>query len=117
MGITHEYPLDASITITLPEQWLGDHLIRYEQATKAADLAQGAMPPEVMSGMPTPGIISDFVVALCILDDWTIPNMPANMRAWRVDKVPLQVMLWVRHTTMTSFKEALVVPKNSSAPS
>jgi hypothetical protein len=90
------------VTITIPDEWLGRHAMRHEQAQD--------------SGKEMPAILRDFAVVMALLDDWNIPHMPANPDEWDIEKVPIRVMVWAREVVFKSFYKAFEVPKNSSAP-
>lgn len=110
---TKQFP---AVNITLPDVWLGAHLIRYDQAVRdASEISRGAIPVSLLlAGVDVPKIIADFAVALCLLDSFEIEGMPVGSRAqWRPDQVPITVMVWVKETVFEDFLKSFKVPKNS----
>lgn len=98
------YPLDENLYITLPDEWLGSHAMRYEKAREKA------------SDYDMPGLLKDFILVVSILDDWNIPGMPANPDAWDVSQVPIKVMAWARKIALDSYRDAFAIPKKKSEP-
>lgn len=111
---TISYPLNDVHKIHLPDEWLCDHLLRYQAAQKKIQvLAKGAIPEDAIPLEGMPQLLTDLALALCLLDDYELPGLPAaNPAMWRIDKCPLRVAVWVKATVLDDFATSLTIPKN-----
>lgn len=95
----HVSPFDPSHYIEYPDEWLGKHARRHDEAiAKSKDL---------------PATWREFTAAMALLDDWSLPGLPKNPENWDFDAVSLPVMAWVKNTVLTDYYKCFQVPKNS----
>lgn len=97
---------DDGSYITLPDEWKGKHQLRRETAVTKL------MEREVRY----PATIHNFIVGVSMLDDWSLPGMPANPDEWNVGEVPNNVMIWVWATVDASYNASFIVPKKNLNP-
>ncbi len=93
--------------IELPDEWLGIHAERRDEAVDAAEKrgVKGA-------------VLVQFAIALNLLDDWgEIPGLDGPPEKWRFHEVPLEIIGWINLVVITEFAECFEVPKKSSEPS
>lgn len=86
--------------IELPDEWLGEHVYRHDEAIEKADKE---LPPTLQS----------FGVSLALLEDWRLPGLEGNPQTWDFNKMPLSVIAWVNGVTLRSYNECFIVPKVS----
>jgi len=61
-------------------------------------------------------VLSNFAVAMSLIDDWNLPGINGNPDKWDFDKVDLRVIAWVNSMVLASFLRCFIVPKNSPPP-
>lgn len=108
------YPLNQAYKIYLPDEWLGDHLLTYQNARERIQtIAKGSLPEEKVPTEGLPQALTDLALALCLLDDFDLPGLPAgNPGVWRVDQCPLRVAIWVKTVVLDDFATSFTLPKN-----
>jgi len=90
--------------IVLPDIWLGKHVQRRDDAiNKATDQNLGET-------------LTDFAVAMALLDDWQIPALPGNVDNWDFQKLDLRLIAWIRQTVLVDFNKCFIIPKVLSSP-
>src|SRR5574341_1138307 len=91
--------------VDLPDEWLGEHLRRRDEAVRAAVKYRD-------------GKITIAAIALCIVDDWGgIPGLEGKDPAqWDFLKLPIVLMVWLESVVFDDFSKAFTVPKASSPP-
>lgn len=91
--------------ITVPPEWLGEHLLRRDAAQAAAARFKNDR-------------ITVAAVALAILDGWeNIPGIEGDdPAAWHFEKVPNAILCWLEVVVWNSFMESFVIPKASASP-
>lgn len=99
------FPEWDDCAIELPDEWLGIHAERRDEAEKQArDRGLG-------------DTLVQFAIALSLLDDWqNIPGIDGPP-PWDFQELPLRVVAWITNTTMIEFYECFEIPKKSSSPS
>ena len=102
MAIRYDCPREGyeEFYIELPDEWLGEHTYRYDEAT---DKAKSEWSDALQS----------FSVALSLLDDWRLPGLEGNPDTWEFEKMPLSVIGWVNRTVIPSYMACFIVPKGS----
>jgi hypothetical protein len=69
----------------------------------------------VMSELP-PGtgvIMQNFAAGMALLEDWNIPGLNGNPKAWDFGKVDLPIIAWVNFFAVTSsFLKCFDIPKD-----
>ena len=96
----------ADCFIDVPDEWLGLHSQRYQQAG------------ELVTAKGLRGATADFVRNLTILDHWNLPGLPANNpEGWDILQTPLPLIGWVNAVVTPLFLACFTIPKNSSSPS
>ena len=90
--------------IVLPDQWLGYHAQRRDQAVEAAQNYKS-------------GTMTQFAVSMALLEEWNIPGLAGNPEKWDFTKLDLSIIAWVNEVVLSDFAKALTVPKGSSSPS
>lgn len=101
MGRKIDCPFVEGAYIVLPDEWLGEHVQRRDQARKNAEKLDS----------PT---LETFAVSMALLEDWHgLPGLEGNPDKWDFAKVKIQVIAWVLGVVMSDFNAAWEVPKNS----
>ena len=90
--------------VVLPDVWLGRHAQRRDQAVEAAHKYNS-------------GTLTQFAVAMALLEDWSLPGLPGNVELWDFTKLDLHLIVWVTETVLGDFAEAFTIPKAYSSPS
>ena len=88
--------------IALPDEWLGRHMIAHDEARDAAKEA-------VFSKHV---VLVNFSICMALLDDWRIPDLPANVREWDITSVPIPFMIWAANVVFPDYLGAFNVPKD-----
>lgn len=92
--------------VVLPDEWLGEHAERYDQAIRAA--------AKRFEGRT----LINFSIALTIAENWGgIPGLEGKPENWDFTKLPLELISWMNQAVLNDYALALSVPKVSSAPS
>lgn len=89
--------------VSLPERWLGEHLIKFQEAGEKSRQLAPALPQ----------VLNNFAQALSLLDDWKLPGINGNPEKIDFAKIDLQVMVWVNEVVNEDFGKAFIVPKAS----
>jgi hypothetical protein len=92
--------------IGLPDEWLGRHILRRDQAL--AKIRESKQESE---------LFIRFSISMALMEDWKLPGLGGNPEQWDLEQVNLTVMLWVSEAVLSDFGTALLVPKARSAPS
>jgi len=90
--------------IELPDEWLGDHSHRYDEAIKKIQPEWGET-------------VKTFAVSLALLDDWRLPGLEGNPDTWDFAKMPLSIIGWVNGVVMRDYNACFFVPKVSPSVS
>lgn len=90
--------------VELPPEWLGEHLLKRDQAVRASLKLNNSE-------------ITMAAISLCIVEDWGgIPGLTGKDPAgWDFTKVPLPLLTWLEQAVFDSFKQAFSIPKASSS--
>ena len=104
MRIDCPWPEFEDSYIVLPDQWLGAHSARYDEALEKAR----ELPSEVLR---------KFAIALVLLDDWRLPGIEGNPDNWDFEQMRLELLAWVGTTVWVSYWQCFTVPKVSSPAS
>lgn len=99
------WPQYSGAYIDLPDEWLGLHARRRDEAVEKARAA----------GLSS--TIRDFAVSMALLDDWHLPGLNGNPDRWDFDQVGLPLIAWVNSETLIDFSSCWAIPKNSLPPS
>lgn len=91
--------------ICLPDSWHGSH------ATRRDDAVQEARENNL------PNTYRTFAVAMALLDDWNIKELPRNPELWDFENLDLKVIAWINAVVMDDFLACWKVPKVSLSPS
>lgn len=86
--------------IELPDEWLGEHSYRYEEASSKVEDKWNAT-------------IRTFSVSLALLEDWRLPGLEGNPESWDFAKMPLSIIGWVNGIVIRSYMDCFIVPKGS----
>ncbi len=97
-------PQHADAWIELPDEWLGKHATRRDEAVESAN-EQGLS-----------GTLGNFAVSLALLDNWSLPGLNGPADKWDFEKLPLSIITWVNGATITPFLAASSFPLLSSMP-
>ena len=102
MARRHDCPREeyAGSYIELPDEWLGEHSYRYDEAMAKAKDIEGET-------------LRTFSVALALLEDWRLPGLEGNPESWDFAKLPLSIIGWVNGVVIRSYMECFIVPKGS----
>ena len=84
--------------IALPDVWLGIHAQRRDEAIQALPDNTGRT-------------LTEFAVALALLDDWNIPGLAGNPENWDFKSIDLQIIAWVNAVVPPDFLKCFIVPK------
>ena len=95
-------PYDPVHYIELPDEWLGKHAKRHDDAAAA--------------GSELPATWRDFAVAMALLDDWNLPGVAKNSELWDFAELGLPLMIWVKTAVLQSYYRCYEIPKNSLPP-
>lgn len=96
------WPQYPDCTIELPDEWLGEHAQRRDQAIEAA--------AEYKSES-----ITRLSVAIALLENWSnLPGIDGPPEQWDFTQVPLEILSWLDEAVLGDFAKALTVPKVSS---
>lgn len=92
--------------VVLPSDWLGEHLMRRDQALEASAAYQSQE-------------LKRACVALCLTDSWGgIPGLTGKDPAtWDFKKVPVVLLIWLERTVLYDFAKVYLVPKDLAGPS
>ena len=91
--------------VVLPDEWLGLHAQRRDQAVREAARYDS-------------NTITLFAISLAIADDWGgIPGLDGKPENWDFTKVKIPIIAWMNESVLTDFNKAFIVPKNSLSPS
>ena len=95
-----------SAWVDLPDEWLGEHLRRRDEASRSASKYRD-------------GRITIAAISLCIVDDWGgIPGLEGRDPAqWDFLKLPIVMIVWLESVVFEDFAKAFTVPKVYSSPS
>jgi len=90
--------------VDLPDEWLGRHLARRDEAVRAASKYRD-------------GKITIAAISLCIVDGWGgIPGLEGRDPAqWDFLLLPIVLIVWLETVVFDDFAKAFTVPKASSA--
>lgn len=88
--------------IELPDEWLGEHLLRRDQ---------------VLAKTSTTGIVKNFTLAIALLENWDLPGLTGKPDKWDVAKLPAAIIVWVASVVTADFAQVFEVPKNFLRPS
>ena len=88
--------------IGLPDEWLGIHARRRDEAiTKAIE-----------AKLPT--VFTNFAASMAMLEDWgELPGVGSNAQAWDFNAFKWPVMAWVTNQVGKDIADALKVSKSS----
>lgn len=90
--------------IGLPDEWLGAHARRRDEALAAAQKAK--QPPTLQS----------WSISLALLDDWgELPGMDGRPENWDLDAKSWPLMNWIAEQVLGDMTRALRIPKAPSA--
>ena len=106
MGRRVECPLPvyAEAFVILPDEWLGEHAERRDEA--------------VRKGQELGPTLRQFAVSVALLETWgNIPGLDGNPEQWDFEKLPLDLIAWISASVTLDFNQCFVVPKVSSSPS
>ena len=94
----------AEAWVALPEEWLGEHLLKRDAAIRAAAKHKN-------------NEITLAAISLSIADGWGgIPGLEGKDPAkWEFGKIPIPVLKWLETTVFDNFSEAFKIPKASSS--
>lgn len=87
--------------IALPDAWLGSHVTRRDEAIGLSRDAKLATTHRT------------FAVAMALLDDWNIAELPHNPELWDFAGLDLRVIAWINTIVMDDFMACWKVPKVS----
>lgn len=109
MGRRFDCPVEGhtSAYVVLPDEWLGKHALRRDDALKA------------ISNLENKTVeLSNAIMAVCLADEWDgIPGLEGNdPDGWRVEETPLVLLNWLAQVVIADFNASFIVPKNSSEP-
>ena len=91
--------------VVLPDEWLGLHAQRRDQAVREAAAYDS-------------NTLTLFAISLAIADDWGgLPGLNGKPENWDFAQVKIPVIAWVNETVLVDFNKAFIVPKNSLSPS
>lgn len=92
--------------IELPDEWLGIHAQRRDEAVEVA----------IESGLKE--TLLQFSITLALLDNWGgIPGIDGNPDQWDFTVLPLPLIAWMNGEVLTDYLACFEVPKKSLAPS
>jgi hypothetical protein len=90
--------------IGLPDEWLGIHLDRRDQAAHSAEGLSNSQ--------------RQFAIAMVLLEDWSdLPGLTGNPKKWDFNKIPAKLIVWLLTTILSDFDQVYHVQKKSLAPS
>jgi hypothetical protein len=101
-------PNHQEVYVILPDEWLGKHALKRDEALKAIQ----AISVDSLE-------LRNAVMALCLVEDWGgIPGLEGkDPEQWQVENLPLSVITWMTTVVIGDFNDAFRVPKNSYEPS
>lgn len=91
--------------VELPDEWLGIHAQRRDEAAEQAEKQGHA------------DTLTQFAVSLSLCDEWRIPGLEGKPENWDFLELPLDMIDWVNSVVLSDFAKAFYVPKVSSSPS
>ncbi len=95
-------PCPAGGWIGLPDEWLGSHALRQDEARKKAETL--------------PGAFQTWAVALALLEDWgELPGLDGRPESWDFSQKSWPLMNWIAQQVLTDLSRSLRVPKAPSA--
>jgi hypothetical protein len=89
--------------IVLPDEWVGDHSRRYDEAVAEVERQE-------LSG----ATLRNFAVALALLDDWRLPGLEGKPELWDFSQIRLEIIGWVGTLVVSEYWKCFAVPKDSS---
>lgn len=91
--------------VVLPDDWLGEHLIKRDEAvSEYRKMGSAAM--------------IDLGVALTLAEDWRgIPGLEGKPENWDLRKLRAQVINWLVAVVVGDFNKCFDFPKQPSSPS
>ena len=96
----------AKASITLPDEWLGQHAQIRDEAIESAQKNE------------LNATLTQFAISLALLDDWkNIPGIDGPPEQWDFKAIPLEMIAWISQAVLTPFSACFEVPKVSSSPS
>ncbi|HUW78766.1 MAG TPA: hypothetical protein VMV52_08475 [Candidatus Nanopelagicaceae bacterium] len=103
------FPKWAKTEITLPDEWLGIHAQRRDEAAQAG----------IKSGLSEKSAtLFQFALSLALLDDWKgIPGLDGPPENWTFVDVPLEIIGWINVVCLGEFAACFEVPKKALSPS
>ena len=103
------FPKWNQVEVELPDEWLGIHAQRRDEAAVAAR----------KTGLDEKSItLFQFALSLALLDDWRgIPGLDGPPEKWDFEEVPLEIIGWVNQVCLAEFMSCFEVPKKVSSPS
>ena len=103
------FPKWDQVEIELPDEWLGIHAQRRDEAAEAG----------IKSGLHERSItLFQFALSLALLDDWRgIPGLDGPPEKWDFEEVPLEIIGWMNRVCIADFLTCFEVPKKVSSPS
>ena len=93
--------------IELPDEWLGYHAQRRDDAVRVLDEKKPDMGETLRK----------FSVSLALLDDWSLPGLSGNLENKDFEELSLSIIGWVNLVTLNSFGACFVLPKVSLSQS
>lgn len=91
--------------IDLPDQWLGIHAEKRDQAMERGR-EEGFT-----------GTLLSFFAALELLEDFRLPGFEGPPQNWDIRQTPLPIIARVNAAVWDSFSACFKIPKNGSGPS
>lgn len=89
--------------VELPNEWLGAHAQRREQAIEAAQKYKS-------------DLLTRFAVALALAENWSVPGLSGPPDKWDFTQLNLQLIAWFNQEVLTSYGACFIVPKGLSEP-
>ena len=89
--------------IDLPDQWLGEHAQRRDEAMSNSPEGTGIT-------------LMSFAVALALLENWNLPGLSGNPEKWDVSQLRLPLIGWVNQIVLGEFNACFEIPKVSASP-
>ena len=98
-------PFIAGGWIGLPDEWLGKHIQRRDQAIeKARELKSDTL--------------ARFAASLAILEDWGgLPGLDGNTDNWDFTLISARLINWIKQKVEADFLSTFLFPEISSPPS
>ena len=90
--------------LLLPEIWTGQHAEAHATAVRGTGKYKSA-------------VLTNFAVAMVLLEDWNIPPLSGNPETWDFAALELPLVAWIGSVVTKEYFKNFEVPKNSYAPS